>query len=50
VATVKLLGKRMYRPINNYDVMILGIDSGTDIYYAVCFNTADEATVILDVK
>ncbi len=50
VATVKLLGKRLYKPINNYDVMILGIDSGADIYYAVCFNTEDEATVILDVK
>lgn len=50
IAVVKALGKRIYKPINNFDVMQLGVDSGTDIYYAVGFNTEDEATVILDVK
>ncbi len=49
-ATVRLLGKRLYKPTNNFDVMQIGIDSGTDIYYAIGFNTEDEATVILDVK
>ena len=50
VATIKLLGKRLYRPIGNIDVMQIGVDSGTDVYYAVCFNEKDKATVILDVK
>ena len=49
-ATVRLLGKRLYRPIGNFDVMQLGIDTGSDIYYAIGFSTEDVATVIVDVK
>lgn len=50
IATVRLSGKRLYKSNANDDVMILGIDNATDIYYAVCKNDGDKATVKVDVS
>lgn len=49
VATVRELGKKLYKPNGNTDVMLLGADSATDIYYAVCKNDTDKATIFVDV-
>ena len=49
IATIRSLGKRLYKPIGNIDVMTIGADSATDIFYAVCKNDEDKATALVDV-
>lgn len=42
--------KRIYKPSGNDDVMILGADNATDIFYARCVNDGDTAIVSADVS
>lgn len=49
IATIRSLGKKLYKPIGNIDVMVIGADSALDIYYAVCKNDTDKATALVDV-
>lgn len=49
IATIRTLGKRLFKPNGNTDVMIIGADSAADIFYAVCKNDDDKATILVDV-
>ncbi len=49
IATVRTLGKRLFAPSSNMDVLIMSADSGNDIYYAVCHNDNDKAIALVDV-
>lgn len=50
IATVRLSGKKLYKSNANDDMMLIGADDSLDIYYAVCANDGDEATVKVDVS
>ena len=50
IATVRATGKKLYKSNANDDVMIIGADDAGDIYYAVCANDGDKATVKVDVS
>lgn len=41
--------KRVLRPTNNSDLLILTADSATDIFYARCKNQGDTALLSVDV-
>jgi len=41
--------KRIYKPNGNDDVMILGADDASDIFYARCVNSGDTAIITVDV-
>lgn len=43
------LGKRVYRPIGNIDILKIAADDGSDIYYATCANSGDTALLSVDV-
>ena len=47
-ATVLNLGKRIFEPIGNNDMMIFTADNASDIYYACCKNTNDTADILVD--
>lgn len=49
VDTVRTLGKRLFAPNNNDDVMLLGADNASDVFYAVCHNDDDKAIILSDV-
>ena len=43
------MGKKIYRPAGNSDIMLLGADDASDIFYGRCVNDDDRATVTVDV-
>ena len=49
ISTVRTLGKRLFAPSGNTDVLIMSADSGNDIYYSVCHNDDDKAIALVDV-
>ena len=49
IETVRDLGKRVFVPYANIDMMDISVDDLTDVYYAVCFNDNDQATIVTDV-
>jgi len=44
------MGKRIYRSAGNADVILLGADNATDIFYARCINSGDTAIITVDVS
>lgn len=44
-----LLGKRVYKPSGNTDVLTISADSGSDVFYARAKNSGDEAVLLVDV-
>jgi len=47
-AVLPTVGKRVFVPNSNNDVLICTADSATDIYYARCLNVGDQATISVD--
>lgn len=49
IATIRDLGKKLFKSNGNTDVMVFTPDNTNDVYYAVCKNDEDVADVIKDV-
>ena len=42
------IGKRVYIPSGNDDVLVLSANNGSDIFYARCMNEGDTAKISID--
>ena len=48
VETIKALGKRVFRPNGNTDVLSIPSDNASDVYYATCNDLGATATLMVD--
>lgn len=47
-ATILDLGKRLFTPQGNNDIMQISADNVNDVYYACCKNIGDTADMLVD--